>query len=42
LANLADFQEKMRAEGWSEDDIRQVELLARKVLASLSSPGEQD
>jgi len=37
LANLADFLENMRAEGWGEDDVRQVEVLALKVLVSLSS-----
>ena len=40
LANLAEFLENMREQGYSEEDVRQVEVLALKVLASLSSTDE--
>jgi hypothetical protein len=42
LANLADFLKNMREQGYSEEDVRQVEVLALKVLASLSSTDETE
>ncbi len=42
LANLADFLEKMKQQGWAEEDVRHVEVLTLKVLASLSSQDETE
>jgi hypothetical protein len=38
VVKLAEFVEKLRAEGWEAADIRRVESLVLKVLAALLSP----
>ena len=38
VVKLAEYVEKLRADGWEAADIRRVESLVLKVLAALLSP----
>ena len=38
VVKLAEYVEKLRADGWDAADIRRVESLVLKVLAALLSP----